>query len=44
MILLNGVPVPGVDPDIPSVKLDIFPSDILSNLAVVKISAPGPTG
>lgn len=40
MILLNGVPVPGVDPDIPSVKLDIFPSDILSNLAVVKTPRP----
>jgi hypothetical protein len=40
MILLNGVPVPGVDPDIPSVKLDIFPSDIVSNLAVVKSPRP----
>ncbi|MGB5221335.1 MAG: carboxypeptidase regulatory-like domain-containing protein, partial [Polyangiales bacterium] len=40
MILLNGVPIPGVDPDIPSVKLDIFPSDIVSNLAVVKAPRP----
>jgi len=40
MILLNGVPVPGVDPDIPSVRLDIFPSDIVSNLAVVKAPRP----
>ena len=39
-ILLNGVPVPGVDPDIPSVKLDVFPSDIVSNLAVVKVPRP----
>lgn len=39
-ILLNGVPVPGVDPDIPSVKLDIFPTDIVSNLAVVKTPRP----
>ena len=39
-ILLNGVPVPGVDPDIPSVKLDIFPADIVSNLAVVKTPRP----
>ncbi|MGB5524124.1 MAG: outer membrane beta-barrel protein [Polyangiales bacterium] len=39
-ILLNGVPVPGVDPDIPSVKLDIFPTDIVSNLAVVKAPRP----
>jgi hypothetical protein len=39
-ILLNGVPVPGVDPDVPSVKLDVFPSDIVSNLAVVKVPRP----
>lgn len=39
-ILLNGVPIPGVDPDIPSVKLDVFPTDIVSNLAVVKVPRP----
>lgn len=39
-ILLNGVPVPGVDPDIPSVRLDIFPAEIVSNLAVVKVPRP----
>ncbi|MBT8450589.1 MAG: carboxypeptidase regulatory-like domain-containing protein [Deltaproteobacteria bacterium] len=39
-ILLNGVPIPGVDPDIPSVKLDIFPTDIVSNLSVVKNPRP----
>ncbi|MGB5351182.1 MAG: carboxypeptidase regulatory-like domain-containing protein [Polyangiales bacterium] len=39
-ILLNGIPVPGVDPDVPSVKLDIFPTDIVSNLAVVKTPRP----
>ena len=39
-ILLNGVPVPGVDPDIPSVKLDIFPTDVVSNLSVVKVPRP----
>ncbi len=39
-ILLNEVPVPGVDPDIPSVQLDIFPADIVSNLAVVKTPRP----
>jgi hypothetical protein len=39
-ILLNGVPVPGVDPDVPSVRLDIFPTDIVSNLAVVKVPRP----
>jgi hypothetical protein len=39
-ILVNGMPVPGVDPDIPSVKLDIFPTDIVSSLAVVKTPRP----
>ena len=39
-ILLNGIPVPGVDPEIPSVKLDIFPTDVVSNLAVVKTPRP----
>ena len=39
-ILLNGVQVPGVDPDIPSVKLDIFPTDVVSNLSVVKVPRP----
>jgi outer membrane receptor protein involved in Fe transport len=38
--LLNGIPIPGVDPDVPSVKLDIFPADIVSNLAVVKTPVP----
>jgi hypothetical protein len=40
LILLNGVPVPGVDPDVPSIRLDIFPTDIVSNLAVVKVPRP----
>ena len=35
-ILINNVEIPGVDPDIPSIKTDIFPSEILSNLGVVK--------
>jgi len=39
-ILLNGIPVPGVDPDVPSVKLDVFPADVVSNLAVVKTPRP----
>jgi hypothetical protein len=39
-ILFNDIPIPGVDPDVPSVKLDIFPTDILSNLGVVKVPRP----
>lgn len=44
LILLNGVAVPGVDPDVPSVKLDIFPTDIVSNLSVVKVPRPDLNG
>jgi hypothetical protein len=40
LILLNGVPVPGVDPDIPSVRLNVFPTEIVSNLSVVKVPRP----
>jgi hypothetical protein len=32
--------VPGVDPNVPSVRLDIFPTEIVSNLAVVKVPRP----
>ena len=39
-ILLNEFPIPGVDPDVPSVNLDIFPADVVSNLAVVKTPRP----
>ena len=39
-ILLNKMPVPGVDPDIPSVKLDVFPTSVVSNLSVVKSPVP----
>ena len=39
-ILFNDIPVPSVDPDIPSVKLDIFPTDIVSNLSIIKVPRP----
>ncbi len=39
-VLVNGVNVPSVDPDIPGVQLDIFPTDIVSNLSVVKTARP----
>ncbi len=35
-VLMNNVEIPGVDPDIPAVKLDIFPTEIVSSLGVVK--------
>ncbi|MFZ1865280.1 MAG: TonB-dependent receptor plug domain-containing protein [Polyangiales bacterium] len=43
-ILLNDMPVPGVDPDVPSVRLDIFPADIVSNINVVKVPRPNLIG
>jgi len=38
--LFNGAPVPSPDPDRQSVQLDLFPSDIVSNLEIAKTFAP----
>ncbi len=38
--LYNGAPVPSPDPDRQSVQLDLFPSEIVSNLVVAKTFAP----
>lgn len=38
--LYNGAPVPSPDPDRQSVQLDLFPSDIVSNLIISKTFAP----
>ncbi len=35
-VLLNGTPVPSVDPDSPGVDLDLFPTSFIQNLAVLK--------
>jgi hypothetical protein len=37
---LNGVVVPGLDPDVNSLQLDIFPTSVLENLQVYKTSSP----
>ncbi len=39
--LYNGAPVPSPDPDRQSVQLDLFPSEIVSNLQVAKTFSPG---
>lgn len=39
--LFNGAPIPSPDPDRQSVQLDLFPSDIVSNLIVAKTFGPG---
>ncbi len=36
----NGAPVPSPDPDRQSVQLDLFPSDVVSNLVVAKTFEP----
>ncbi len=38
--LFNGAPVPSPDPDTQSVQLDLFPSEVASNLVVAKTFAP----
>lgn len=43
-VMLNGVPVPNLDPDLPSVQLDVFPASLLSNLAVLKTFVPDNPG
>lgn len=38
--ILNGVDVPGLDPDRNTLQLDIFPTQILENVIVVKAATP----
>ena len=35
-VLLNGVQMPGSDPDNPSVQLDLFPASVLASLSILK--------
>lgn len=37
--ILNGIDIPGLDPDRNTLQMDIFPTSILENLIVVKSSA-----
>lgn len=37
---LNGMAIPGLDPDVNAVQIDIFPSSILENVAVYKSFTP----
>ena len=40
----NGAPVPSPDPDRQSVQLDLFPSDVVSNIVVAKTFEPASPG
>ncbi len=39
-VLLNGVPLPSTDPDVPSVDLDLFPTSVIDNLHIAKAFEP----
>jgi hypothetical protein len=38
--LLNGVPLPSPDPDVPAAPLDLFPAGLITNLTIHKRFAP----
>ena len=40
MTLLNGIPLPSPDPDVPSAPLDLFPASLITNLTVNKTFSP----
>jgi TonB-dependent receptor len=42
--LLNGMEIPGLDPDRNSVQLDIFPATLIDNITIYKSFAPNLTG
>lgn len=42
--LLNGMEIPGLDPDVNAVQMDIFPTSILENVAVYKTFSPNLPG
>ena len=37
--ILNGIDIPGLDPDRNTVQMDLFPTNILSNVLVIKSSS-----
>lgn len=41
---LNGMEVPGLDPDRNSIQLDIFPTNLIDNLSVLKTFSPDLSG
>jgi outer membrane receptor protein involved in Fe transport len=40
LTLLNGVPLPSPDPDMPAAPLDLFPASLITNLTVYKTFSP----
>jgi TonB dependent receptor/Carboxypeptidase regulatory-like domain/TonB-dependent Receptor Plug Domain len=39
-VLLNGIPVPSVDPDVPGADLDLFPTSVIDSLNISKTFLP----
>lgn len=39
-VTLNGMPLPPLDPDVPGVQLDVFPSALLNSMTLVKTFTP----
>ena len=39
-VLLNGIPVPSIDPDVPGADLDLFPTGVIDSLTVSKSFLP----
>jgi outer membrane receptor protein involved in Fe transport len=44
LTLLNGVPVPSPDPDIPAAPLDLFPASMVTSLTINKTFSPDQPG
>lgn len=40
LTLLNGIPLPSPDPDVPTAPLDLFPASLITNLTVNKTFSP----
>ena len=40
LTLLNGVPLPSPDPDMPAAPLDLFPASLITNLTIDKTFSP----
>jgi hypothetical protein len=43
-VVLNGVSLPSLDPDVPGVPLDLFPASLLTSMTVVKTFTPDMPG
>jgi hypothetical protein len=39
-VTLNGMPLPPLDPDVPGVQLDLFPSSLVNSLDLIKTFSP----